>query len=74
MPPHRRDFLTLIQITLSTAEKEVINQGSSMQRNITIMYWFDSQRDWIYATLLQKEYINFSMYTLKMRTYNSGYI
>lgn len=45
---------------ISTAEKEVINHGSSLQRNITIKYRFNPQRDWIYAMLLPKEYINLS--------------
>lgn len=46
---------------VSTAEKEVINHGSSLQRNITIKHQFNPQRDWIYAMLLQKEYVNSSL-------------
>lgn len=46
---------------IPTAEKEVINHGGSLQRNITIKYRFNPQRDWIYAMLLQKEYVNFSL-------------
>lgn len=46
---------------ISTAEKEVINHGSSLQRNIIIKYQFNPQRDWIYAMLLEKEYINLSL-------------
>lgn len=46
---------------ISTAEKKVTNHGSSLQRNITIKYPFNAQRDWIYAMLLQKEYINLSL-------------
>lgn len=59
MPPQKRDFLALVQI--STDEKEVINHGSSLQRNIKIKYQFNPQRDWIYAMLLQKEYVNLSL-------------
>lgn len=46
---------------IPTAEKEVINHGSGVQRNITIKYRFNPQRDWVYARLLQKEYINLSL-------------
>lgn len=46
---------------VSTAEKEVINHGSSLQRNITIKYRFNPQGDWTYAILLPKEYINLSL-------------
>lgn len=59
MPPQKGDFLALVQIP--TDEKEVINHGSSLQRNIKIKYQFNPQRDWIYAMLLQKEYVNLSL-------------
>lgn len=46
---------------ISTARKEVINHGSSLQRNTTIKYQFNPQRDWIYDMLLQKQYVKLSL-------------
>lgn len=46
---------------VSTAGREIINHGRSLQTNITTKYQFNPQRDWIYDMLLQKEYINLSL-------------